>query len=98
MPQKCLCLNPGWGALERDFTILFLPGGIPSLLTAAVSFLAQPWPTLSTLNLNAQLPRTPEQGPSLSSLVIFTGVSQLSLSPTNEYVCPQVKFPMADLL
>lgn len=65
MPQKCLCLNPGWGALERDFTILFLPGGIPSLLTAAVSFLAQPWPTLSTLNLNAQLPRAPEQEPSL---------------------------------
>lgn len=29
MPQKCLCLNPGWGALERDFTILFLPGGDP---------------------------------------------------------------------
>lgn len=83
MPQKCLCLNPGWGALERDFTILFLPGGIPSLLTAAVSFLAQPWPTLSTLNLNAQLPRAlSKDHPSPTLSLFFFSLQKGSINRT----------------
>lgn len=59
MSQKCLCLNPGWRKLERGFPT-HLPRG-PLLLTAPMLFLAQPWPILSALDLNSDLPRALKQ-------------------------------------
>lgn len=58
------------GELERGFlTPLLLRG--PLLLTAAMPFPAQPWPILSALNLNSDLPYALEQETSFTLSLSF---------------------------